>query len=163
MSGTWRTLQRLTWCARFPHGFATPRRLGPPRQAGVGVFGILHAEQGFGDAIQFCRYVPLVVERGAQVILEVQRPLRELMATLTDAAQIVSRGDPFPDFDMHCPLLSLPRAFGTRLETIPSTTLYQRASPQALVNWDASKARKPQTSHHDRPGLVWQTNASQRP
>jgi tetratricopeptide (TPR) repeat protein len=111
---------------------------------------LLHAEQGFGDAIQFCRYVPLVAERGARVILEVQRPLRELMTTLTNAAQIVSRGDPLPDFDMHCPLLSLPLAFGTRLETIP--TLYQRASPQTLVNWDARLASR---KHRATIGLAW--------
>jgi tetratricopeptide (TPR) repeat protein len=113
---------------------------------------LLHAEHGFGDAIQFCRYVPLVVERGARVILEVHRPLRELMTTLTSAAQIVSRGDPLPDFDMHCPLLSLPLAFGTRLETIPCPTLYLRASPQALVNWDARLASR---KHRARIGLAW--------
>jgi tetratricopeptide (TPR) repeat protein len=116
---------------------------------------LLHAEQGFGDAIQFCRYVPLVAERGAGVILEVHRPLRELMTTLTGAARIVSRGDPLPDFDMHCPLLSLPLAFGTRLETIPSTTLYLRASPQALVNWDARLASR---KHRARIGLAWSGN-----
>jgi hypothetical protein len=74
------------------------------------------------------------------------------MATPTDAAQIVSGGDPLPDFDMHCPLLSLPLAFGTRLETIPSTTLYQRASPQTLVNWDARLASR---KHRATIGLAW--------
>jgi hypothetical protein len=69
---------------------------------------LLHSEQGFGDTIQFCRYVPLVAERGARVILEVPRPLRELMSTLTGAEQIVSSGNPLSDFDMYCPLLSLP-------------------------------------------------------
>jgi tetratricopeptide (TPR) repeat protein len=120
---------------------------------------LLHAEQGFGDAIQFCRYVPLVAERGARVVLEVPRPLQELMTILISGAQIISRGDPLPDFDMHCPLLSLPLAFGTRLETIPSTALYQRASPQALVNWDARLA-----SPTDRPriGLAWSGNPKPR-
>jgi tetratricopeptide (TPR) repeat protein len=116
---------------------------------------LLYAEQGFGDAIQFCRYVPLVAERGARVILEVPRPLQELMTALISGAQIVSRGDPLPDFDMHCPLLSLPLAFGTRLETIPSTALYQRASPQALVNWDARLVSR---KHRARIGLAWSGN-----
>ena len=92
--------------------------------------------KGFGDTIQFCRYVPLVAERAARVILEVPKPLHELMSTLPGAAQIVSRGDPLPDFDMHCPLLSLPLAFGTRLETIPSRhPICTR--PHSVDNWNA--------------------------
>jgi tetratricopeptide (TPR) repeat protein len=116
---------------------------------------LLYADQGLGDTIQFCRYVPLVAERGVRVILEVQRPLQELMTTLISGAQIVSRGDPLPDFDMHCPLLSLPLAFGTRLETIPSTALYQRVSPQALAHWDARFASR---KHRVRIGLAWSGN-----
>ena len=115
---------------------------------------LLYAEQGFGDAIQFCRYVPLVAERGARVIVEVPRPLQELITALS-GAHVVSRGDPLPDFDMHCPLLSLPLAFGTRLETIPSTTLYQRVSPRALINWDARLASR---KHRARIGLAWSGN-----
>src|SRR5208282_5789671 len=96
---------------------------------------LLHAEQGFGDTIQFCRYVPRVGQIAARVILEVQSPLRELMSTLSSEAQIVSSGDPLPDFDMHCPLLSLPLAFGTRLETIPSKSSYLRASSTVANDW----------------------------
>jgi hypothetical protein len=76
------------------------------------------------------------------------------MTTLISGAQIVSRGDPLPDFDMHCPLLSLPLAFGTRLETIPSTALYQRAL-QALAHWDARLASR---KHRARIGLAWSGN-----
>ena len=65
---------------------------------------LLHAEQGFGDTIQFCRYVPRVAERGARVILEVQRPLHALMSTLPGAAQIVSKGDPLPNFRHPLPI-----------------------------------------------------------
>jgi tetratricopeptide (TPR) repeat protein len=114
---------------------------------------LLHAEQGFGDTIQFCRYAPLVAERGARVILEVPRPLDQLMGTLAVAAQIVSRGDPLPIFDIHCPLLSLPLAFGTRLETIPSATPYLRASSQSVMNWDTRLGPKPK--RHPRIGLAW--------
>jgi tetratricopeptide (TPR) repeat protein len=96
---------------------------------------LLHAEQGFGDTIQFCRYTPLVAARGARVILEVQGPLHELMGTLSGAAQIVVKGEPLPDFDLHCPLLSLPLAFGTELATIPSVAPYLFASPPAVVHW----------------------------
>jgi len=74
-----------------------------------------------------------------------------LMSTLTGAEQIVSRGDPLPDFDIHCPLLSLPLAFGTRLETIPAATPYLRASSQSLMNWDTRLGPK----RHWRIGLAW--------
>jgi tetratricopeptide (TPR) repeat protein len=112
---------------------------------------LLHSEQGFGDAIQFCRYVPRVVERAARVILEVPKPLHQLMSTLPGAAQIISRGDPLPDFDLQCPLLSLPLAFGTRLETIPSVTPYLRAPPQAVMNWNARLGPR----IYPRIGLAW--------
>jgi len=129
--------------------FAQPLWLGSDDIAGKTI--LLHAEQGFGDTIQFCRYVPLVAERGARVILEVPRRLHELMGTLFGAAQIVSRGDPLPDFDIHCPLLSLPLAFGTQLETIPAATPYLRASPRALMDWDTRLGPK----RHRRIGLAW--------
>ncbi len=112
---------------------------------------LLHAEQGLGDTIQFCRYVPLVAARGARVILEVQKPLAELMSSLAGVAQIVSKGDPLPDFDFHCPLLSLPLAFTTRLETIPSPTPYLRAASQALKNWNERLGPR----SRPRIGLVW--------
>src|SRR5215813_12294875 len=102
------------------NNFAQPVWLGSNQSAGKTI--LLHArpDLGFGDTIQFCRYVPLVAKRAARVILEVQAPLHGLMSTLCGAAQILARGDPLPEFDIHCPLLSLPLAFGTRLETIPS-------------------------------------------
>src|SRR3984885_9870488 len=119
---------------------------------------LLHAEQGLGDTIQFCRYVPLVAERAARVILEVQKPLYELMSTLPDKPQIVSRGDPLPDFDIHCPLLSLPLAFGTRLETVPSQTPYLRASAKAAMNWNARLS----PGNRPRIGLVWSGSPTNR-
>jgi hypothetical protein len=112
---------------------------------------LLHAEQGFGDTIQFCRYVPLVVERGANVILEVQPALAVLMRTLPCAMQIIAHGEALPAFDMHCPLLSLPRAFDTELTTIPSTIPYLRAAPPAATEWltRLNAMRRP------RIGLAW--------
>jgi tetratricopeptide (TPR) repeat protein len=112
---------------------------------------LLHAEQGFGDTIQFCRYVPRVVARAGRVILEVPKPLHALMSTIPGLAQIVSKGDPLPDFDMHCPLLSLPLAFGTRLETILAETPYLHASPSAAMNWDARLGPR----SRPRIGLAW--------
>jgi tetratricopeptide (TPR) repeat protein len=96
---------------------------------------LLHAEQGFGDTIQFCRYVPLVMARGARVILEVQDSLCELATTLAPPVEVVSRSHALPDFDLHCPLLSLPLAFSTRLTTIPPAAPYLRASSEAVLAW----------------------------
>jgi tetratricopeptide (TPR) repeat protein len=125
----WRTAQMES----DRRAFDQPLWLGASDIAGKTI--LLHSEQGFGDTIQFCRYVPLVATRGARVILEVQDPLRELAATLAAPVEVVSRGHPLPDFDLHCPLLSLPLAFSTRLATIPSATPYLSADPQAVVDW----------------------------
>ena len=112
---------------------------------------LLHAEQGLGDTIQFCRYVPLLAGRGARVILEVQKPLRELMTTLTGAVQVVSRGDPLPPFDLHCPLLSLPLAMATRLETIPSAVPYLAAGESKTGAWQ----KRLGADEKPRIGIVW--------
>ncbi len=130
--------------------FTRPLWLGSGGIAGETI--LLHAEQGFGDTIQFCRYVPRVAERGARVILEVQEPLLQgLMRSLPGAAQIVVPGDSLPDFDRHCPLLSLPLAFATTLETIPAATPYLSAPQRAAMDWSARLG--PRT--RPRIGLVW--------
>ena len=116
---------------------------------------LVHSEQGFGDAIQFSRYVPLVCERATRVIFEVGRPLRKLMADFVPAAQVISRGDPLPDFDVQIPILSLPLAFKTRLDTIPSRAAYLQAPAPGAKNWDARLG--PRT--RPRIGLAWTGNA----
>ncbi len=98
---------------------------------------LLHAEQGLGDTLQFVRYAPLVAMRGARVVLEVQPSLVRLMAAMPGIARIVARGDPLPGFVAHCPLLSLPRAFATRLETIPAAVPYLHAEAAAVTAWRA--------------------------
>ena len=116
---------------------------------------LLHSEQGLGDTIQFCRYVPLVAARGAQVIFEVQKPLHALMSDLAGATQVISKGSPLSAFDIHCPLLSLPLAFGTRLETIPSAKAYLSAPARQSMNWQTRLGAK----RHPRIGLAWSGNA----
>jgi len=129
--------------------FAQPQLFGSHELKGKTV--LLHAEQGFGDMIQFCRYVPLVAERGARVILEVYEPLRELMGSLPGVAQIVTTGEPLPDYDLHCPLLSLPLALGAGSATIQSQTPYMRASPQTVTDWNDRLGPR----HRPRIGLAW--------
>ncbi len=120
--------------------FTQPLWLGSDDIAGKTI--LLHAEQGYGDTIQFCRYVPRVAALGARVILEVPKALQGLMAALEGPAQILRRGDALPAFDLHCPLLSLPLAFHTRLETIPSATPYLHAPAKAVAAWRKRLGRK---------------------
>ena len=95
----------------------------------------LHSEQGLGDTIQFCRYANLVNELGAKVILEVQKPLLHLMTTLTGVHQLVTKGDKLPEFDFHCPMLSLPLAFKTSIQTIPAQVPYLSIDIQRVEKW----------------------------
>ena len=111
---------------------------------------LLHAEQGYGDTLQFCRYVPLVARR-ARVVLEVSAPLRRLMASLPGNPSIITEGEPLPHFDLHCPLLSLPLAFGTTLATIPAETPYLQADREPTAAWRERLAALPGV----KVGLVW--------
>jgi tetratricopeptide (TPR) repeat protein len=110
---------------------------------------LLHAEQGFGDTIQFIRYAPLLARRGANVICEVQPELKSLLSQL-EGIDVIARGDELPPFDLHCPLLSLPLAFGTRLESVPATASYLAAPADRLAHW---RDRLPQGG--PRAGFVW--------
>jgi tetratricopeptide (TPR) repeat protein len=116
---------------------------------------LLHSEQGFGDTIQFCRYAPLVAACGARVILEVEEPLVGLLVGLAGTARVIAKGNALPDFDVQCSLLSLPLAFSTQLETIPSAVSYLRAPDQALPKWGARLPAKPRP----RIGIAWAGNA----
>ena len=134
-----------------PRGFCQPIWQGEP--LGDQVL-LLHAEQGMGDTLQFCRYVRLAAQQ-ARIVLEVQPPLRRLLAgSMPESVQILSRGETLPQFDRHCPLLSLPRLFGTTLETIPADVPYLAPEPTEIVAWQSRLAALPGR----RVGLVWRGN-----
>jgi hypothetical protein len=115
---------------------------------------LLHAEQGFGDTLQFCRYAPLVAARGGLVILEAPRPLIRLLKSLSGVSELVATGDPLPAFDLHCPLMSLPLAFGTEIETIPATLPYLAADPADIARWRERLGDRPGL----KIGLIWAGN-----
>lgn len=115
---------------------------------------LLHAEQGYGDTIQYCRYAPLAAARGARVVLEVQGPLVPALARLEGVAQLMAAGDTLPPFDRHCPLMSLPLAFRTEQDTVPRTVPYLHAAPSAVRRW----AERLGPGHSRRVGLVWAGN-----
>jgi tetratricopeptide (TPR) repeat protein len=132
--------------------FVQPQWSGSQEIAGKTV--LLHTADGFGDTIQFCRYAPLVAVRGAHVILEVLKPQQDLMRTLAGVTQVVARGEPLPDFDLHCTLMSLPLAFDTRLATIPCETPYLCAPASAAEFWNARLGPR----HRPRIGIAWSGN-----
>ncbi len=89
---------------------------------------LLHSEQGFGDTIQFIRYAPLVQACGGHVVVECQQPLVRLLTTVAGVEKVVPTGTTLPEFDVHAPLLSLPRILGTTLETVPAQIPYLNLS-----------------------------------
>jgi tetratricopeptide (TPR) repeat protein len=145
----WRWRDHGGWIILEKRDFAQSLWLGEGSLAGRSVF--LQAEQGYGDTIQFCRFAHLVAELGARVILEVPAALGGLMQSLDGVAQIVIQGEPIPPFDCYCPLLSLPLALRTRLETIPGAVPYLRPSEEHRRLW---KERLGAVSR-PRVGLVW--------
>ncbi len=125
---------------RFREVHPTPLSFHCPRWRGEPLDGhriLLHAEQGLGDAIQFSRYAALVAARGAEVILQVHAPLERLMRSLAVAragqAQIARLGEEPPEFDIECPLMSLPAVFGATVETVPWPGAYLGADAQAAA------------------------------
>ena len=93
---------------------------------------LLHTEQGFGDMIQFARYIPLVKERGGTIIVESQPQLSRLFSTIEGVGQVVNAGADLPRFDAWAPMMSLARIFGTTLDTVPAAVPYLNA-PDAFA------------------------------
>lgn len=141
---------RLEHLRPYQRSLATPRWIGGEDPTGRSI--LIHAEQGLGDTLQFCRYVPLLEARGAQAVFEVPATLRPLLRTLGMRGILISRGEPVPKVDCHCPLLSLPLAFDTRLATIPGAVPYLTADPAAIAAWRARLGGLPGL----KVGLNWQ-------
>jgi FKBP-type peptidyl-prolyl cis-trans isomerase 2 len=116
---------------------------------------LLHAEQGFGDTVQFIRYAPLVAQRGATVLVECQKELVSLLRNMEGIHTIIPYGEQLPDFDVHCPLLSLPLIFGTKLETIPAKIPYISADPTKVKKW---REKIGPDGSAVKIGLVWAGN-----
>jgi tetratricopeptide (TPR) repeat protein len=132
--------------------FAGRRWLGEDTLMGKRI--LLYAEGGLGDTLQFCRYGTSCARLGATVILEVPQVLRGLLGSLEGVSQVIGAGSPLPPFEYHCPLLSLPLAFKTTVETVPAPAAYLRADQTRVEQWRArlGERRRP------RVGLVWSGN-----
>ncbi|MDD2319079.1 MAG: tetratricopeptide repeat protein [Geobacteraceae bacterium] len=112
---------------------------------------LIHAEQGFGDAFQFARFLPLLAAQGGTVILECPVSQKALLAGVPGVSQAVASGDFLPDFDVHLPIMSLPRVFQTGLDTIPLNFPYILPPLAVLAAW----LEKFVVSDTLRVGLVW--------
>ncbi len=135
----------------------TPRSFPQPLWRGdllEGATILLYAEQGLGDTIQFLRYVPRVQAAGGSVILDVPASMMRLAGQIPGLAAIVKSGDSLPPFAWHCPLMSLPLAFGMTLESIPAAVPYLTIPEEALR--DAQVLPWPRDGL--RAGLVWSGN-----
>jgi Flp pilus assembly protein TadD len=120
---------------------------------------LLHAEQGLGDAIQFIRYVPLVVQRGGRVVVQAPAESIRLLRQLPGVERWIASGEPLPPFDVHCPLLSLPRLFVTTAETIPPQKDSLLPDPELAQAWQDRLERQPAGF---KVGLVWAGNPTHK-
>lgn len=109
---------------------------------------LLYCEQGYGDAIQFIRYVPSVVDRGGRVVVNCREALADLFSGIPGVSQVIAMGNPLPPFDCYALLMSLPHLLGTTLETIPAQIPYLLSpAPKVLLEL------QPQTQF--KVGIVW--------
>jgi tetratricopeptide (TPR) repeat protein len=142
--------------AKYPR-FPQPMWLGEESIEGKTI--LIAADEGLGDTIHFARYVPMLAERGARVVLAVQDPLHRLMSSLRGVSRCVpmSALSTLPAFDLHCPISSLPLAFKTRLDTIPADMPYLPAVPDSGIEaWENRLGARTRL----RVGLVWSGDPS---
>jgi hypothetical protein len=140
----WSTVQKAT-----RRQFSRPLWRGDATLAGRTI--LIHAEQGFGDALQFLRYIPLLEQRGAKIVLEVEPALKDLVSASSRIPHIFAHGETLPDFDFHCPMLSLPLAFSTTLDSIPNKNPYLFCPESHRQKWQDLLAPMP----GPRIGFVW--------
>ncbi len=133
---------------------ARPDLPGPVWKGDFSIAGktlLVLAEQGLGDTLQFCRYVPMLAAAGVRVVLEAPRPLIRLLTGLAGASRMVAAGEKRPGFDAWAPMMSLPLAFRTTLAAIPAAVPYLRAAPEAAAAWRNRLA----SLTGRKVGLVW--------
>lgn len=146
--------QEYEW--RWRRHQPAPRDLPQPLWRGEDLTGtrlLVYVEQGFGDAIQFFRFLPLVKARGARVILELHEPLMGLVDAHLGVDQVLRMGEALPEFDKHVSLLSLPGLLGIDLPDLPRAVPYLRVQRERLPRWRARLA-----GEGLKVGLVWAGN-----
>ena len=120
---------------RGPFSGLEPGRLWNGSEDIAGRTFFTYGEQGLGDTIQFCRYAKLLVAQGARVVLAVHDDLVALLRELDPDIVVRGFGEGAPDFERHCALLDLPRAFGTTESTIPAGVPYLFPRADYVTRW----------------------------
>ncbi len=116
---------------------------------------LIHTDQGQGDVIQMLRYIPMIAEWGASIVLDVPRSLVPVVREIPDVV-VLEHGSVLPPFDLHCSFMSLPLAFGTTLESIPVNIPYVRVTESMCETWKSLLGSR----NRIRIGLAWTGNAS---
>jgi tetratricopeptide (TPR) repeat protein len=155
----------LLMCGDLVNGFAEHRwghkyglsegvhRLDGPEWQGENFAGktlLIFAEYGIGDALQFIRYLPMVIARGGSVVLQVHSAIATLLRPMP-GVKVVGRDEPLPSYDLLLPLMDLPRIFGTTLDTIPADIPYLNADPAKIAAWREALGNEPNL----KVGVVW--------
>ena len=112
---------------------------------------LLWAEQGFGDSLQFIRFAQQAAGLGAEIIVEAQPELAELLRSAPGVSQVVARGEELPHYDLHCPLMSLPHRLGIEIKDLPGVIPYLSADPIGIEQW----AERLTNFSGQRIGLAW--------
>ena len=131
-----------------PRDYAHPLWQGGPVQ---GKTVLLYAEQGLGDAIQFARFVPVLVAMGARVVLEVHEPLIPVMRTVTGVSEVIPLGGIVPHIDTFQAIMSVPGVLGVRPDNVPCPMPYLSAEPARVAKW-----RERLGTHGFKVGIVWE-------
>ena len=143
-----------SYLRQFARDFGRPLWLGEESLLGRTI--LVSMEQGFGDFIQYARYLPLLAAKAAQVVVEVPPALKELMQTLEGAYRWVLPGEPLPPFDVYCPIMSLSLAFKTDMDSIPRSIPYLSVGETHQQRWALKLGPKKQP----RIGIVWSGSAT---
>jgi len=150
-----RGLEHYEWRWKLAANRMPRRNFSQPMWVGQPLAGktlLAHAEQGYGDAVMACRYIPMAAARGAKIVVEAPKRLLPLLKTLKGEYTFIETGRPLPPSDLHCPMMSLPLAFNTRLESIPADAPYLFADADKLHEVLRRWGKEP------RIGLVWSGN-----
>ncbi|MCH7935510.1 MAG: tetratricopeptide repeat protein [Proteobacteria bacterium] len=153
--------EEYEWRWRMPTFTSNVRNFDQPVWDGAALDGrtiLLHAEQGFGDTLQFARYAKAAADRGGRVIFECPPPLARLMKTAAGVDEVIASGQPLPPFDCHAALLSLPGIVGTTLETVPADVPYLSAEPDLVSAW----AERLKDAPGLKIGIAWCGTAEKR-
>jgi tetratricopeptide (TPR) repeat protein len=138
--------------------FAPRPKFAQPAWAGDDPTGkriLVYPEQGLGDAIQFARYAPLLSRLGANVTVQCAPSTKRLFATLPGVKAIHCEPEKLPEFDAHCPLLSLPMMLKTTVEAVPAEVPYLFADPDRVAVWERKLAAIPGKL---KLGIAWAGN-----